>query len=76
MTLVVRLPEDLSRRVSAIAAERGVDAEQVAVEAIEAQLPAKHSLPFAGVGHSGRGDLSARIKELRQEVARERLADE
>lgn len=76
MTLVVHLPDDLARRVSAIAAERGVDAEQVAVEAIEAQLPAKYSLPFTGVGRSGRGDLSSRIKELRHEVAQERLADE
>jgi predicted transcriptional regulator len=35
MSLVVHVPEELARRVEAVAAERGVSAEQVAVEAIE-----------------------------------------
>jgi hypothetical protein len=71
MTLVVHLSEELSHRIEAVAAERGVDPEQVAVEAIEAQLPRTRRFAFIGVGHSGRGDLSARVKELRREVAGE-----
>jgi hypothetical protein len=76
MTLVVHLPEELSRRIEAIAAERGVMPEQVAVEAIEAQLPVKPRFAFIGIGHSGRGDLSGRVKELRREVAAERRSAE
>jgi hypothetical protein len=76
MTLVVRLPEELSRRLEELAAERGVNPEQIAVEAIEAQVPARRRLSFIGMGHSGRGDLSERVNELRREVADERLAAE
>lgn len=73
MTLVLRLPEELSQRLETVAAERGLTPEQVAVEAIEAQLPDRRRLAFVGLGHSGRGDLSQQVKELRREVADERL---
>lgn len=73
MSLVVRLPEELARRVEAVAAERGVSPEQVAVDAIEAQLPARRRLSFSGVGSSGPagGDIGRRHRE----VIAERFAD-
>ena len=76
MALVVHLPEELARRVEELAAERGVDPEQLVVEAVEAQLPARRRLSFIGMGHSGRGDMSERVKELRREVADEHRATE
>lgn len=46
-TLVVHLPEELSRRVEEVAAQRGVSPEQVAVEAIEDRLGAPFDDPRA-----------------------------
>lgn len=76
MSLVVHLPKELARRVETVAAERGVSPEQVVVDAVDAQLPARRRLGFIGLGHSGQGDLSERVKDLRTVVADERLADE
>jgi hypothetical protein len=61
MTLVVRLPEELARRVEEAAAARGIDPEQLVVEAVEAQLSARRRLSFIGMGHSGRSDVSERV---------------
>lgn len=76
MTLVVHLPEELARRVEEAAAERGLDPEQLVVEAVEAQLPARRHLSFIGMGHSGRGDMSERVEQLRREVADEHRSTE
>jgi putative protein kinase ArgK-like GTPase of G3E family len=75
MSLVVHLPEELARRVEAVAAERHVTPEQVAVEAIEAQLPARRRLGFIGLGHSGGAGMSERIADLRKELADDKLAE-
>ncbi len=75
MSLVVHLPDDLARRVEAVAAQRHLSPEQVAVEAIEAQLPARRRLGFIGLGHSGRGDLSEHLDELRHELAEDKLSE-
>jgi hypothetical protein len=66
MSLVVHVPEELARRLEAVAAQRNLSAEQVAVEAIEAQLPARRSLSFSGVGSSGPdgGDIGRRHREI------------
>jgi hypothetical protein len=60
MAMTVPLPDDVARRLAAEAERRGVSPEQVAVEAIEAQLPPeapegpeKRRLSFAGIGASG-----------------------
>jgi predicted transcriptional regulator len=74
MSLVVHLSEELSRRVEEIAAERNQSPEQVAVEAIEAQLPARRRLKFIGMGHSGQPEGSENLKELRREAVIGRLA--
>ena len=63
MTLTVHLPEELARRVEALAAARGQRQEQVALEAIEAQLPERRHLSFSGAGSSGQGDIARRHKE-------------
>lgn len=75
MSLVVHLPEELARRVEAVAAERHVSPEQVALQAIEAQLSVRRRLGFIGLGHSGRTDLSEHVSELRHELAEEKLAE-
>jgi Ribbon-helix-helix protein, copG family len=63
VTLTVHLPEELARRVEALAAARGQSPEQVALEAIEAQLPERRHLSFSGAGSSGQGDIARRHKE-------------
>lgn len=85
MSIVVRLPDGLSERLSAAAAERGVSGEDLAAEIIEAHLPTRRSptrrwptrrLAFIGMGHSGSGDLSERVKELRREGSAALASDE
>ena len=66
--MTVELPDEVADRVADLASERGVSPEAVARELLEAQLPPQpNGAPdFIGVGHSGRGDISERVKELRQ----------
>jgi len=71
MSLVVHLSEELARRVEAVAAERGVSPEQVAVEAIDAQVAAgadtgraRRRLAFAGIGASDSGLGAAQADEM------------
>lgn len=75
---MVHLPDELSERLAAAAAERGVSAERLAVEVIDAHLhrvksageppsvPARGRFGFIGMGHSGQRDLSERVKEYRK----------
>ena len=78
--MTVNLPDDAARRVAAEAARRGVSADQVVAELVVAGLPAgppeppaKSRFSFIGMGHSGRGNLSERVKELRRELADDQL---
>jgi predicted transcriptional regulator len=66
VALTVHLPDELVRRVEAAAATRNKTPEQVAVEAIEAQLPVRHRPSFSGVGSSSldRGDIAQRHREV------------
>ena len=51
------------------AAERGMSTEDIAAEVLAGHSPvskATGELAFIGMGHSGRGDLSERVKEIRQ----------
>lgn len=66
MSLVVHLPEELARRVEAVAAARQQSPEQVALDAIEAQLPAHRRVSFSAVGSSGPGggDIARRHREI------------
>ena len=75
MSVTVHLPEELSRRVEEAAARRHQSPEEVAIEAIAAQLPAGPAEgpleAFIGSGRSGRGDLA----RAHREVLAEALAD-
>jgi hypothetical protein len=71
VSLVVHLPEDLAARVEAVAAQRGLSAEEVVAEAVAAHLPAPDDDPleaFIGSGSSGRGDLARRHRAIRAEL--------
>jgi hypothetical protein len=85
MAMTVDLPDELARRVAAEAARRGVSPEQVAVEAIAAQLSregqragegeqaARQRFPFIGMGDSGPG--GGDIGRRHDEILREHFAD-
>ena len=69
VSLVVHLPEELARRVEQVAAERHQSPEQVAIDAIDAQLPSppeagRRRLAFAGIGASSSGRGAAAADEM------------
>jgi hypothetical protein len=72
MSLVVHLPEELARRVEAAAAARHQSPEQVALDAIDAQLPASRKLSFIGIGASGGTEA---VAERHGEIIAEHFAD-
>jgi fructose-specific component phosphotransferase system IIB-like protein len=76
VSLIVHLPEELARRVEAIAEARRQTPEQVAVEAIETALPARRRLSFAGIGSSAPpgGDIARRHREIRAEAFADKSA--
>lgn len=74
MSLVVNLPEELARKVEQLAAARQVSPEQVAIEAIEAQLAGPRRLSFSGVGSSGSTDTARRHREILSEAIRKTAA--
>ena len=78
MSVTVHLPEALARRVTEAAAARHTTPEQVALEAIEAQLPAEEAPDvletFIGSGASGRGDLALRHREILAEEFSDKTA--
>lgn len=79
MALNVQLPEELARRVELAAAASHKSPEQVAIEAIEAQLPARADddplEAFIGSGDSGDPSWAERdTSELRAEASRRATA--
>jgi predicted transcriptional regulator len=64
VSLTVHLPDELADRLTAAASARQVSPEQVALEAIEAALPARRGLSFSGIGRSGDGRGGAQADEL------------
>jgi predicted transcriptional regulator len=78
MPLTLHLPEELARRVTKAAAARHQTPEQVALEAIEAQLPPEEEPgaleAFIGSGASGRGDLALRHREILAEELADKTA--
>lgn len=73
--LTIEVDDKVAQRVAEAAAERGVPPEQLAGEVVAERFPPRRKLGFVGLGRSGRGDLSSRVKELRAEVAKEKLAE-
>lgn len=73
VTVTLDLPADAQARLETEASRRGITLDQLIAE-LAAELPvsraggeAKHRLSFIGAGHSGRGDLSRRHREIRAE---------
>jgi len=66
--------EELASRLNAEAARRNVSAEEL-LDIVAAQFPDRSEradrFAFAGKGHSGRGDLSERHKQIRDELITE-----
>ncbi|HTR71257.1 MAG TPA: hypothetical protein VMH41_13660 [Mycobacteriales bacterium] len=62
--LHVHIPDDLADRLSAEAAQRGVDAETLAGEILAEQLPASRSLGFASLGRSTTGRGTAEDEDM------------
>ena len=71
MLVTVELPEDAMARLRAEAVRRGVSIDVVIAD-LATELPIDVSrrtsrLSFIGIGHSGRGDLARRHREIRDE---------
>lgn len=67
----VKLPDDLDARLRHEAERRGMTVSDLTREAIETHLGRGRRLRAAGVGRSGRDDISERIEEiLSREAAR------
>lgn len=71
--LTIEVSDDVAQRVADAAAAQGVAPEQLAGEAVSEKFPPRRKLGFVGLGHSGRSDLSGRVKELRRELADEKI---
>lgn len=75
--LTIEIDEAVAKRLADTAADRGVAPEAVAAEAVTEKFPpARRRFGFVGMGHSGSDDLSARMRELRSELAAEKLSAE
>ena len=74
MSINVRLPDELARRVEAVAVERGTSAEVAAIDLLDAALSESEHLPesngadrhlaFAAIGASGQSRGAANVDEL------------
>lgn len=61
----VKLPDDVDARLRHEADRRGMTISDLTREAIEQHLGGRHRrLEAAGIGHSGRDDISERIEEI------------
>lgn len=60
----VKLPDELDARLRHEAKRRGVTVSELTREAIAAHLGPRRRLAAAGVGRSGRADISERIEEI------------
>ncbi|MDH4119108.1 MAG: ribbon-helix-helix domain-containing protein [Acidimicrobiia bacterium] len=59
----VKLPDELDAKLRHEAERRGITVSELTREAIEDHLGGRR-LRAAGVGHSGRDDISERIEEI------------
>ncbi len=70
MTVTVVLTDELAARVERVAAERGVEPDELAREVLAANVPApaagRHRFGFVGLGASGDGHLSENYKAIRR----------
>ena len=66
----VKLPDDVDAKLRHEASRRGMTVSELTREAIETHLGHGRRLRAAGVGHSGRDDVSERIEEILADEAR------
>jgi hypothetical protein len=77
----IELPDDLAGRLEKAAAERGMAAEQLALELLDASVPAsrpRERFGFVGMGDSGSGggDIGRRHREvIREEYSKKTASD-
>jgi hypothetical protein len=72
----VEVPDELASRIEAIAAKRGISADEVVAEMLTAQLGRDALEAFIGCGSSGHGNLARRHREVRAELTKDlRAAD-
>lgn len=74
--MTLDLPAEAQTRLQAEATRRGITLDQLVAELADS-LPGeapKQQLSFIGAGHSGRGDLSRRHREIRAEQTAGRTA--
>lgn len=70
--LHVRVADDIAEQLAAVAAQRGVSAEDLAADVLTQHAPTvqepasttSHRFAFVGIGSSGRSDLSERVEEI------------
>lgn len=74
--MTVHLPQDLADRLAAEAARRGLDVDELSTELLTAGLSTDGLEAFIGSGHSGRGDLGRRHREIKAELIGGRSARE
>lgn len=80
--ITVSLPENLAAALKRESERRQVSVSEIAREAFEARLArppivnGKRVVPFAGIGRSGRTNLSERVDEiLAEDWTKEKLID-
>jgi len=74
---IVHVPESLAGRLAAEAARRGLSVEALSTELLAAGLGEDDPLEeFIGSGHSGRGDLGRRHREIKAALTRGQSAAE
>ncbi|NNN21820.1 MAG: hypothetical protein HKL80_07465 [Acidimicrobiales bacterium] len=62
------MPDDIAENIAFEAEKRGMSSEDVVAQLLRSHLPDTDTteLGFIGIGHSGRNDLSEKVKEIRR----------
>jgi hypothetical protein len=69
MSQSVRVPDELADRLAAEAARRGISVDELSAQLLSAGLGGTDALEeFIGSGHSGRGDLAGRHRQIAAEA--------
>ncbi len=74
--MTVHVPQDLAARLATEAARRGLNVDELSTELLTAGLSTDGLEAFIGSGHSGRGDLGRRHRQIKAEFIGGRSARE
>jgi len=64
MSMRVELPDELASRLQAEAEARGVSAQQLALEVLDANVGARRHLTFVAIGESTSGRTAAEAEDM------------